>query len=306
MHHRNIHRNAYDFDALIIAEPPLEACLTVNHAGRKTIDFANPLAVKLLNKALLKHHYGIDFWDIPDGYLCPPVPGRADYIHALADLLSDSGVIDDKSTKAIRGLDIGTGANLIYPILGSQIYNWKFVASDIDRAALQSASLLVDANKALYKKIIVRPQSNNKHYFKTVVASQDSFSFSMCNPPFHASAAAANEGSLKKKRNLGRHKLKRIKSLGLNKEASSHIQTLNFSGQAKELWCDGGELRFIKNMILESLEFKKQIVWFTSLISNKKHVAPIIKYLQKSQVKEHRVVEMAQGNKMSRFIAWRF
>lgn len=306
MHHRNIHRNAYDFNALIIAVPSLEACLKMGHAGRKTIDFADPLAVKLLNKALLKHHYGIEHWDIPDGYLCPPVPGRADYIHALADLLSDSGLVDDKGTTTIRGLDIGTGANLIYPILGSQIYNWKFVASDIDKTALKSASLLINANKALHKKIIIRPQPSDKNIFKALVTHQDFFSFSMCNPPFHTSAAAASEGSLRKNRNLARHKVKRNKAEAFNKKASLRANALNFSGQAKELWCKGGELSFIKNMILESLEFKKQIGWFTSLVSNKKHLAPIIQCLQQSQVKEHRVVEMAQGDKMSRFIAWRF
>lgn len=78
-----------------------------------SVNFADPLAVKTLNKALLAHFYGVTHWDIPDGFLCPPVPGRADYVHHLADLLADDngGVVPKQATV----LDIGTGANLIYP-----------------------------------------------------------------------------------------------------------------------------------------------------------------------------------------------
>lgn len=306
MHQRNIHRAGYDFDALVNALPELAAFVNMGASGRRTINFADASAVKSLNKALLKHHYAIPNWDIPAGYLCPPVPGRADYIHAIADLLNASGLSIINSSHAIRGLDIGTGANLIYPILGSQIYNWKFVATDIDKIALNSARLLVKSNKSIKEKITLRAQSNKKLCFTGVLGAQDSFAFSMCNPPFHASAAAASEGTLRKTQNLARHRRKRNQLKHIQAEAFPQAGALNFDGQSTELWCTGGELRFIKDMIKESTAFKKQIGWFTSLVSNKKHLSPIQQSLHQAQVKESKVIEMAQGSKTSRFIAWRF
>ncbi len=126
LHPRNLHRNRYDFELLISNCPELKQYIGINKHQIETIDFSNPKAVKVLNKALLKTYYHIDFWSIPANYLCPPIPGRADYIHYIADLLaaSNNGTIPTESS--ILGLDIGTGANLIYPILGNAIYNWSF------------------------------------------------------------------------------------------------------------------------------------------------------------------------------------
>ena len=88
LHPRNRHHQRYDLPALCQAHPDLQGYITLNPLGEQTIDFANPQAVKALNKALLAHFYAVKHWDIPDGFLCPPVPGRADYIHHLADLLA--------------------------------------------------------------------------------------------------------------------------------------------------------------------------------------------------------------------------
>ena len=90
MHPRNKHVGRYDFEALTKSVPDLAAFVTLNPLKEQTIDFSNPEAVKALNRALLKTFYGVNRWDIPPGYLCPPVPGRADYIHYTADLLSST------------------------------------------------------------------------------------------------------------------------------------------------------------------------------------------------------------------------
>ena len=97
LHPRNRDLAGYDFAALAAASPGLARYLITTPAGTPgttkptagtSIDFANPAAVKAFNRALLVHHYGISGWDIPAGYLCPPIPGRADYIHHVADLLA--------------------------------------------------------------------------------------------------------------------------------------------------------------------------------------------------------------------------
>ena len=132
LHPRNLHQGRYNLEALSDTLPQLKEFLFVNQYGNLTLDFANPEAVKSLNQALLKHFYQVEFWDIPEGFLCPPIPGRADYIHFLADLLSQGK--DGKSPigNKIKVLDIGTGANLIYPILGNSIYGWSFVGSELN------------------------------------------------------------------------------------------------------------------------------------------------------------------------------
>ena len=120
LHPRNKHRGRYNFAQLILTSPPLGSYVFLNDYNDSSIDFANPKAVKALNCALLKHFYNIAEWDIPSQYLCPPIPGRADYVHHLADLLAS----DTKSTlsKKIRVLDIGVGANAIYPLIGFREY----------------------------------------------------------------------------------------------------------------------------------------------------------------------------------------
>ena len=88
LHPRNRHSGRYDFPKLIAACPELGEYVILNPYGKQSIDFANPDAVRVFNRALLRQFYGIQHWDIPAGYLCPPVPGRADYLHGLADLLA--------------------------------------------------------------------------------------------------------------------------------------------------------------------------------------------------------------------------
>ena len=140
LHQRNRHRSRYDFPSLIKALPELAEVVYVNNHNDESIDFADPESVKLLNKAILKSFYKIKYWDIPDGYLCPPIPGRADYIHYVADLIG-------AETKNIQVLDIGVGANCVYPIIGQFEYAWKFVGSDIDPKALGNAQKIIDENK---------------------------------------------------------------------------------------------------------------------------------------------------------------
>ncbi len=100
LHSRNKNRERYDLSALTKSNPELKNHIMLNKFEIESVDFSNPLAVKLLNKALLNHYYGIKNWEFPDENLCPPIPGRADYIHHIADLLGESNFgripIDDE------------------------------------------------------------------------------------------------------------------------------------------------------------------------------------------------------------------
>jgi len=98
---------AYDFAQLTKVNPSLKPFVQMSPRGNKTINFSDDVAVKTLNQSLLMAFYNIQFWDLPSNFLCPPVPGRADYIHYIADLIGDSQI----QQKQVKGLDIGTGAN---------------------------------------------------------------------------------------------------------------------------------------------------------------------------------------------------
>ena len=145
MHVRNRFRTGYDFDALVAASPGLALFVAPNPYGDASIDYANPDAVKALNRALLAHGYGLKEWDIPPGYLCPPIPGRSDYLHHLADLLSGGDPARIPRGGAVRVLDIGVGANCVYPLIGASEYGWAFVGSDTDPIAVRWAAKLASS-----------------------------------------------------------------------------------------------------------------------------------------------------------------
>lgn len=289
LHPRNKHRSRYDFAGLVKACPELRDFIFVNAYGDESVDFANPLAVKMLNKALLALHYQVLNWDIPENYLCPPVPGRADYIHYLADLMAESRHGNIPTGKQVKVLDVGTGANCIYPIIGHREYGWSFVGSEIDHKAIKSAENMVAANPSLRGAIQIRRQQNPQHIFEGIIKPGESFDISMCNPPFHASEAEAAAGSERKLRNLGKAG-----------------KGLNFGGRYHELWCKGGELAFIAQMIQESQRFSGQCKCFTSLVSKSSNLSFIHAFAQQAGVSSLKTIEMAQGQKISRFVAWSF
>ncbi|MDI1256010.1 MAG: 23S rRNA (adenine(1618)-N(6))-methyltransferase RlmF [Flavobacterium sp.] len=292
LHPRNTHRSGYDFALLTRVSSELEKYVNVNEFNRETIDFSNPEAVKALNKALLLADYDIHDWDIPQNYLCPPIPGRADYIHYIADLLAanNNGIIPEGDS--VLGLDIGVGANCIYPIIGNAVYGWNFVGTDIDAVALQNCVKIIEDNPKLNEAISLQLQANSRFIFKDIILPEDKFAFTICNPPFHTSEEEATKGTLRKLSNLE------------NKKATNAV--LNFGGKNTELWCEGGELAFITQMIFESAKYPMQCLWFTTLVSKNAHLSSIEKTLSKVNAASVKIIEMAQGQKNSRFVAWTF
>ncbi len=308
LHPRNIHRQDYDFNALIKAYAPLSAYVRPNPYGKLSIDFADADAVKHLNAALLKHHYQIDAWDIPAGFLCPPIPGRVDYLHYLADLLS-AQPLDGQNVPTIpkrlygnkiKALDIGTGANGIYPLLGISQYGWQFVASDIDPQSVSNVQQIAAANTKVSQSLEVRLQQQSSKIFSGIIGADERFDITLCNPPFHASLAEASQGSQRKLANLAANRAAK------GHQASQATSKLNFGGQKAELWCDGGEQRFLLDMIAESKAFATQCLWFTSLVSKKENLTACYKALDKVAAVTVKTINMTQGSKLTRVLAWTF
>jgi 23S rRNA (adenine1618-N6)-methyltransferase len=290
-HPRNKHKFGYDFEKLISTTPTLKEFVAVNKFGNESIDFSNPKAVKTLNAALLKTYYNIEYWDIPDGFLCPPISGRAEYIHHIADILSE--VYGEIPTgKKIKILDIGIGANCIYPILGTIEYGWQFVGSEIDGQAIKWADKILQSNSSLKDLVELRMQSSKRNIFKGIINDGELFDMTLCNPPFHSSKEEATKGTIRKVKNL--------------KNEITTKPTLNFGGVNNELWCEGGEIAFITNMIYESVHFKTQSLWFSTLVSKKENLKSIYKLLKKVGVADVKTIDLSQGNKTSRLVFWSF
>ena len=279
LHSKNKFNKGYNFEDLIALNANLKEYVVKNRFGVLSIDFSNPKAVKELNTSLLFTYDTITTWHFPDKNLCPPIPGRLDYMHHLADLLS--------AEENIQILDIGTGASCIFPLLGVAEYNWSFVATDIDLDSLDCAQDIIDDNN-LDSKIELRQQFNEANILQGILEAQDSFTATMCNPPFYKSAEEAQGANRRKTRNLKNNTVR------------------NFSGNQNELWYVGGEKAFLHNYLYESSLFQKQSKWFTSLVSKKENVLSLQASATKLGATEFKIFPMHQGNKVTRIVCWSF
>ena len=292
LHSRNKNRERYDLEALKVSNPELKEFIKPNKFGAESIDFSNPKAVRLLNKALLNHYYHIKNWDFPEENLCPPIPGRADYIHYIADLLGSTNSGNIPTGDKVSCFDVGVGASCIYPIIGVTEYGWQFFGSDIDPKSIESAQQIVNSNPLLKGKVECRLQKSSRDIFKGVLSPEQKVDIVISNPPFHSSIEEAQKGTRRKIKNLSGKKVK--------------TPELNFSGITNELIYDGGESKFIENMIWESRKFGKNCYIFSTLVSKESNLKRIYKLLEKVEATQIKTIPMGTGNKSSRIVAWSF
>jgi len=290
MHAQNPYSGRYDLKRFATHHQKLQDHILLNPSGEETIDFSNSTAVYALNKAILLADFNIENYELPMGYLIPPIPGRLEYLLYVREFLSEQFNIDT-NTK-LRGLDIGTGANGIYCILGLQHFNWTMVGAECDANSVEIAKANMQHTKSLKNKIEIRHQENKSFLFKNIIKKDEQFDFTVCNPPFHTSQEEAFRGSQRKINNLGR-------------EFDKNEIALNFEGQANELWCNGGEALFIKRLIKESVFYKTQVTVFSTLVSKSASLSPIKKQLTKAKA-NFEVLAMDLGNKKSRIVLWWF
>ncbi|MEI6683540.1 MAG: 23S rRNA (adenine(1618)-N(6))-methyltransferase RlmF [Bacteroidota bacterium] len=292
LHPRNKHRERYDFKQLVEICPELTEFVKLNIYGDESIDFFNPEAVKALNKALLQHYYGVVNWDIPPGYLSPPIPGRADYIHYMADVLCSKNYGKVPTGDNIKCLDIGVGANCVYPLIGIHEYGWRFIGSDTDPVAIESANRVIGQNEALRDKIELRLQKQPNDIFFGILQDGEMIDLTVCNPPFYATLADARNATVKKLTNLTADKV------------TEPVQ--NFGGQDHEIWCKGGEEKFVRDMVRQSKFFGASCFWFSTLVSKQSHLKGVYEALHEADAADVKTIPMGQGNKSSRIVAWTF
>jgi 23S rRNA (adenine1618-N6)-methyltransferase len=264
--------NPPNFDYLASIYPNFSQYVYKNKFGGYSIDWRDKKALKELNKVLLDYDFGISYWDIPDGFLIPSIPSRCNYIHWLSDLLGPLNI------EKVNGLDIGTGANLIYPILGHQIYGWKFIGSDINYESLVNCQKIISTNN-LDRYIQVKLQPKEDKIFENIVNEDDKFHFCMSNPPYFS-----REDEIK--------------------HDNPHT---DFDYNEKEAYCSGGELSFINKLIKESEKYKNNFVWFSTLVGRKINLEKIEEILkEKSEIQEIKTTTFYQGKQARWGIAWKY
>ena len=292
LHPRNKNRDRYDLSALTELNSELKQHIRPNKYGGKSINFSNPVAVRELNKSLLNYYYGIKNWEFPDDNLCPPIPGRADYIHHVADLLADNNLSNIPKGDKVTCLDIGMGASCIYPLIGAVEYGWKFIAADIDEKAIKSAQKIINSNSLIKDNIECRLQKNKNSIFKNIINEDEKIDLIICNPPFHSSKEEAQKSTLRKLRNLSDKKLKK-----------THV---NFAGVSNEIIFDGGEIKFLENIINESKKYSKNCYWFSTLVSKQTNLKRTYKLIDKTGAYFIKTLPMGTGNKSTRIVTWTF
>lgn len=290
LHPRNRNRDKYNLGALTKAVPELNNHIIPNRAGEDSVDFSNPKAIRFLNKALLHHYYDVKNWDFPEDNLCPPIPGRADYIHYIADTLSESNFGKIPVGENIKILDIGVGASCIYPIVGATEYKWNFVGSDISQKSIDSSKKIISDNPTIQDKIEFRLQNTPKNIFKGIIDQDEKFEAVVCNPPFHSSSDDAEKVTRRKVKNL----------------TGKRIKNIDLAGVHDELICEGGEYKFIESMVRESQKFSRKCLWFSTLVSKQSNLKAIQKLLQNTHTKKVKIIPMGTGNKTTRIVAWTY
>ncbi|KAL6050980.1 Methyltransferase-like protein 16 [Balamuthia mandrillaris] len=273
MHPENYYRtNKPDFVELAKLYPSFKAHVHITSKGQPNIRWTDPEAVRELTCVLLRHDFQIAV-ELPLDQLCPAVPNRVNYIHWLSDLLKHSP--DVTSAPTITGIDIGTGASCIYPLLGVRLKGWRFVATEIDPISLDYARRNIAANQ--WEDLIELRESKSGHILQGIVKENESFAFCMCNPPFFSD----------------------------QDHAPPNPKTACRATENERL-TTGGEFQFIKQMIQDSLRYRNRIRWYTSMLGRKVDVKLLEKELVASGIVNIRTTTFYQGKTARWGIAWTF
>ncbi|XP_077202027.1 RNA N(6)-adenosine-methyltransferase METTL16 [Paroedura picta] len=284
MHARNRYKDKPpDFAYLAAKYPDFQRHVQVGLAGRVSLNFKDPEAVRALTCTLLKEDFGLQI-DIPLERLIPTVPLRLNYIHWVEDLMA----MQDPAGKAsvVWGIDIGTGASCIYPLLGATLNGWHFIATEVDDVCFSYAKKNVEQNNLSDLIKVVKVPQKTLLLDALEQESEVIYDFCMCNPPFFANQLEA----------------KGVNSRNPRRPPPSSVNT----GGITEIMAEGGELEFVKRIIHDSLQLKKRLRWYSCMLGKKCSLAPLKEELQIHGVPKVTHTEFCQGRTMRWALAWSF
>ncbi|KAK3421064.1 hypothetical protein EUGRSUZ_G01768 [Eucalyptus grandis] len=328
IHPRNKYsENPPDFALLASLYPSFNPFVSYGRDARPRIDWTDFNATRELTRVLLLHDHGLHWW-IPDGQLCPTVPNRSNYIHWIEDLLS-SEIIPKINNNAdnIRGFDIGTGANCIYPLLGASLLGWSFVGTDMMDVALEWAERNVKTNPQISELIEIRKVNT---YMDAVLGEDSSKEDLQCygsktNPSNSIGSESAPVPSSRRDDAVEENSysgppilfgvvrdgetfdfcmcnppfFESMEEAGLNPKTSC-------GGTPQEMVCPGGEKAFITRIIEDSVRLKQSFRWYTSMVGRKSNLKSLIAKLREVGVTIVKTTEFVQGQTCRWGIAWSF
>ncbi|KAF9494869.1 S-adenosyl-L-methionine dependent methyltransferase [Pleurotus eryngii] len=282
MHFRNPYKEPPDFAILAEFYPKLRQYLIPGRDGHTAINFRNNDAQRALTEALMLRDFSIRL-TLPAERLCPPVPNRLNYILWLQDIVRHSPATLDGT---VRGLDVGTGASAIYPLLACKLESkWTFIATDVDKTSYKSALLNVARND-LQERIKVQLSDADAPLFKLLAVEDSStvFSFTMCNPPFYATAEEVSRSA----------------------EMKHFPPNAACTGADVEMITNGGEARFVRRMVEESSQHPLRCRWYTSMLGKLSSLMEIVDDLKGNSVDNYAITEFTQGQTRRWAVGWSF
>ncbi|XP_032823528.2 RNA N(6)-adenosine-methyltransferase METTL16 isoform X1 [Petromyzon marinus] len=284
MHPRNRYKDKPpDFALLASRNPEFKKHVQTDLSGRVRLNFKEPEAVRALTCALLQEDFGLSI-EIPLERLIPTLPLRLNYIHWVEDLLGSSLSRDPE--KSVHGIDIGTGASCIYPLLGATMNGWHFLATEVDNVCFTYATQNVARNGL---QGLVRVMKVPQKTLLVEALNEDpelAYDFCVCNPPFFANQQEAYG----------------VNSRNSHRPPPSSVNT----GGATEIMAEGGELEFVRKIIHDSLQLQKRIRWYTCMLGKKCSLAPLKEELRRCGVPRTTTTTFCQGRTMRWALAWSF
>lgn len=288
MHPKNIYRyETPNFRQLVDIFPELKQYTIKANDGHAGLDFRNWDACRELVKVQFTHDFGI-IWTIPRPHLIPPLANRLNYLCFIHDLICLwSPDPKNRPSYEYNILDIGCGANLVYPLLGTSYFGWSFVGCDIQMDALLIAARNRDSNPSVSPRIILKKvarqpsqgdgQSATSGILGSCLQDGDMFDACVCNPPFFS-----NENDM-----------------GQN-------PSTDYGGTHTEMVYQGGEECFVSEMVRDSEKHRASVAWFSTMVGKKKTLKNVKKLLYSLDDTVIRTNELVQGTTHRWVIAWSF
>ncbi|OCH87590.1 hypothetical protein OBBRIDRAFT_820559 [Obba rivulosa] len=301
MHPRNPYRAPPDFASLAEAFPSLQSHLIFTATGA-TIDYKNDASQRRLTQALLLRDFNVRL-ALPEDRLCPPVPNRLNYILWLQDVMEWVCLAEPSAAgRTVRGIDIGTGASAIYPLLGCRSCpSWTFVVTDVDPKSLEFARLNVRENglddricviQSDPSGVILAPLTDDAHsggspdheHLVAMTSTSEKYDFTMCNPPFYSSH----------------------EDIAKSAEAKERGPNAVCTGADVEMITQGGEVAFVCQMVRESLKLGDRCRWYTSMLGKISSVIDVMALFRQQNITNYACTELVQGQTRRWVVAWSF
>ncbi|KAF8823648.1 hypothetical protein HHX47_DHR9000451 [Lentinula edodes] len=194
--------------------------------------------------------------------------------------------MDEPNTQSsVLGIDIGTGASAIYPLLACSLEkSWEFVVSEIDPSSFVTARQNISTNKLGDRIQIVQSHATSPILLPLHLDKERRFDFTMCNPPFYSSLQEVLQSA----------------------EAKQYRPNAVCTGAEIEMITSGGESAFVGKMVIESLDIRERCKWYTSMLGKLSSVTEVVDILKSHSIDNYIITEFVQGQTRRWAVGWSF